>query len=109
MRSRVQRWTSLALCSVLCSGLSLVALAGTSDGAGAATPADLTVSGSPVSFGSVTLGNHSVLQVSVTNTSASPEVITGYANTGPNADDFCSLPRAGLHGQRRIPRHHSCQ
>ncbi len=93
MKSRVQRWTSLALCSVLCGGLSLVALAGAGNSAGAATPADVTVSGTPVNFGSVTLGNHSVLQFTVTNTSLTTnDVITGYTNSGPNADDFNASP-----------------
>ena len=45
-----------------------------------------------MSYGSVTLGNHSVLQFTVTNTSPSPEVITGYTNSGPNADDFNASP-----------------
>ena len=55
MGSRVQRWMSFALCSVLCAGLSLVA-AGTSGTAGAATPA-LTATPTSLSFGSVTLGD----------------------------------------------------
>ncbi len=96
MRSRVQRWMSLALCSTLCGGLSLVALAGTGGSAGAATPADLTVSVGAVNFGTVTLGSHSVLQFTVTNTSpSSPEVITGYTNSGPNTGDFSASPGPG--------------
>jgi hypothetical protein len=91
MRSRVQRWTSLALCSVLCGGLSLVALAGAENGAGADPPA-LTASPTSVNYGTVTLGNHSVLHFTVTNSSASPDVITGYGNAGPNADSFNASP-----------------
>ena len=104
MKSRVQRWTSLALCSVLCGGLSLVALAGTATSAGAAAHA-LNPSPTSVSYGSVTLGNHSVPQFTVTNTSPSPEVITGYTNSGPNADDFNASPGPDCSVNDAFPAH----
>ena len=38
MRTRVQRWMSLALCSMLCGGLTLVGAGAIGSSAGAAGP-----------------------------------------------------------------------
>ena len=70
--SRVQRWMTLVLCSALCGGLSLVAVAGTSSTAGAATP-PLTATPTSLSFGSVTLGDITGPVIfTLTNNDASP-------------------------------------
>ena len=56
MKSRVQRWMSLAMCGLLCGGLSIAAAtAGTNGSAGAAAP---RLSASP---GGVNLGIRSTL------------------------------------------------
>jgi hypothetical protein len=94
MGFRVQRWMSLALCSVLCGGLSLVAVAGTSGTAGAGTPA-LTATPTSLSFGSLTLGDITgPLTFTLTNTGSSPDVIstTGITVSGPAANDFFAFP-----------------
>ena len=116
MGSRVQRWMSLALCSVLCGGLSLVA-AGTSGTAGAATPA-LTATPTSLSFGSVTLGDVTgPVTFTLTNNNANPDVIntTGTTVSGPGADDYFAFsdpencPSADLQGNITLAPGGTCQ
>ena len=94
MRNRARRWTSVAVCSALCGGLSVVAVAGTGSGAGAAPPA-LTVAPSSLDFNPLTLGDIAGPKpFTVTNTSATPDVINTAATTvtGPGANDFFAIP-----------------
>jgi hypothetical protein len=92
MTSRVQRWTSFALCILLCGGLcSIAATAVTGDSAGAASPR-LAASPGGLNLGSITLGDISIGQFTVTNTSAQADTITDYETTGPDADDFGAFP-----------------
>ena len=115
MDSRVQRWMSLALCSALCGGLSLVALAGTS--AGAATPA-LTAAPTSLSFGSVTLGDITGPVIfTLTNNNPTPDVVstTGTTVSGPGADDYFALsdpencPSPDLQGNITLAPGGTCQ
>ena len=116
MGSRVQRWMSFALCSVLCAGLSLVA-AGTSGTAGAATPA-LTATPTSLSFGSVTLGDVTgPVTFMLTNNNANPDVIntTGTTVSGPGADDYFAFsdpencPSAAPQGNITLAPGGTCQ
>jgi len=94
MRTRVQRWTSLALCSALCGGVSLVGVAATSGNAGAST-SPLTVTPTNLDFGSVTLGDVVGPQSFVlTNTGNVPDVISTTLTTvsGPGANDYFAIP-----------------
>ena len=93
MESRVQRWMSLALCTVLCGGLSLVALAGASATAGAATPALLRRPDLELRFGHIgRLIGPVIFQL--TNDDPAPDVIstTGTTVSGPAADDYFAFP-----------------
>ena len=117
MGSRVQRWMTLALCSVLCGGLSLVAASGTTGSAGAATPA-LTATPTSLSFGSVTLGDVTgPVTFTLTNNNANPDVIntTGTTVSGPGADDYFAFsdpencPSADLQGNITLAPGGTCQ
>jgi hypothetical protein len=93
MRTRVRRWTSVAVCGALCGGLSLVAVAGTSGTAGAATT--LTVSPASLDFDPLTLGDIAGPQTfTLTNNNSGPDVISTTATTltGPGANDYFALP-----------------
>jgi hypothetical protein len=90
MNTRVQRLTSLALCSALCGGLSLLSVAGTSGTAGAAGPA-LVASPTGANFGSVTLGDVAGPETfTLTNTGGVDDVINTAAITvtGAGANDY---------------------
>ena len=94
MRTRVRRWTSVAVCGALCGGLSVMAVAGTGSGAGAATPA-LTVTPPSLDFNPLTLGDIAGPKTfTLTNTSAMPDVISTADTTvtGPGAKDFFAIP-----------------
>ena len=94
MRTRVQRWTSLAVCSALCGGLSLVGVAATSSSAGAST-APLTVTPTSLDFGSVTLGDVVGPEAfQLTNTGNVEDTIstTLTSVSGPGANDYFALP-----------------
>jgi len=94
MRTRVRRLTSLALCSALCGGLSVVGVAAISGSAGAST-SPLTVTPSSLDFGSVTLGDVVGPQGFVlTNTGSGPDVISTTLTTvtGPGANDYFAIP-----------------
>jgi len=92
MKSRVQRWMSLAMCVLLCGGLSIAAAtAGTNGSAGAAAPR-LSASPGGVNLGSVTLGDFTIGEFTVTNTSAQTDTITGYETSGTDANDFGAAP-----------------
>ena len=87
MSTRGQRWTSLALSSILCGGLTLVGALGTSGNAGAMVPA-LGVTPSLLSLGEATLGTYAG-PISFTMTIFSSSAITvtfGFSGTG--ADDY---------------------
>ena len=97
MRTRVRHWTSLALCSALCGGLSLLGVAAVSSTAGAVT-APLTVTPSGLDFGSVTLGDIVGPETfQLTNTGSGYDVIstTGTTVSGPGANDYFALPDTG--------------
>ena len=87
MSTRGQRWTSLALSSILCGGLTLVGALGTSGNAGAMVPA-LGVTPSLLSFGEATLGTYAgPISFTMTNSSSSAITVTfGFSGTG--ADDY---------------------
>ncbi len=88
MRSRGQRWASLAVCSVLCGGLSLAAAAGTESSAGATQPA-LHAAPAGLDFGEATLGDVVGPQsFTIVNTSSAADTITDIVATGVGADDF---------------------
>ena len=117
MGSRLQQWMSLALCSALCGGLSLVAAAGTSGGAGATTP-PLTATPTSLSFGSVTLGDVTgPVTFTLTNNDATPDVIssTGTTVSGPGADDYFAFsdpencPSPNLQGNITLAPGGTCQ
>ena len=117
MGYRVQRWMTLALCSVLCGGLSLIAASGTSSSVGAATPA-LTATPTSLSFGSVTLGDVTgPVTFTLTNNNANPDVIntTGTTLSGPGADDYFAFsdpencPSADLQGYITLAPGGTCQ
>ena len=95
MGNRVRRWTSLAVCSLVCGGLSLVGAAGISASAGAAGPA-LTAAPGALNLGSTTLGTVAVpASFTLTNTSTTTQdVININASTftGNGANDFFGFP-----------------
>ncbi len=91
MRTRVRRWTALAVCSALCGGLSFAVAPGTGSTAGATSPA-LSVSPANVSFGDITLGDIAIAAFTVTNNMEVSDTITGYETSGPNADEFGAAP-----------------
>jgi hypothetical protein len=91
MRSR---WTSLAVCSILCSGLSFVAAAGTGSSAGA-VQSSLNVAPTALDFGEATLGDVVGPQsFTIVNTSSAPDTITDIVATGTGADDYFGVPAA---------------
>jgi hypothetical protein len=95
MRSRGQRWTSLAVCSIICTGLPLVAVAGTAGTAGALLPS-LNVAPPALDFGEATLGDIvGPLSFTIVNTSNATDTITDIVATGAGADDYSGLPAAG--------------
>ena len=95
MRTRARRWTSVAVCSALCGGLSVIAVAGTGSGAGAATPALTTVAPTSLDFDPLTLGDiGGPKPFTLTNNGAVNDVISTTATTltGPGANDFFAIP-----------------
>jgi hypothetical protein len=95
MKTRVQRWTSLAVCSVLCGGLSLVATAGGAASSAGATTPGLSVIPTNLNFGEVTLGDVIGPQTfTLTNASGSGETFNIQV-TGTSANDFFGIPQTG--------------
>jgi hypothetical protein len=95
MKARVRRLTSLALCSALCGGLSLVVVAGTSSSAGATSPPLTVTPTTTLNFGSVTLGDVAGPEAfTLTNTGSVNDVIStvNTTATGPGANDYFALP-----------------
>jgi hypothetical protein len=87
MKTRVRRWTSLALCSILGGALSFVVVAGSGSGAGA-TPVALSVSPTSLSFGEATLGNFlGPMTFTMTNSSVTSDTVT-FNYTGTGAHDY---------------------
>ena len=87
MKTRLQRWTTLALCSVLGTGIGLVAVAGSGGTAGAAG-GQLSVAPTSLNFGGVTLGDIAGPgSFTLTNTSSSlSDTITAVTAFVPRAD-----------------------
>ena len=92
MRTRVRLWTSLAVCSALCGGLSVALAAGTGGTAGA-VGGELTVTPSSLSFGALTLGDITGPQsFTLHNTSLTTnDTITDITATGPAANDYIGI------------------
>ena len=87
MSTRGQRWTSLALCSILCGGLTLVGALSTSGTAGATVPA-LGVTPGTLSFGEATLGTYvGPMPFTMTNSSGSAITVT-FSFSGAGTDDY---------------------
>ena len=94
MGNRVQRWTSLLACGVLCGALSLVGVASVGGSAGAAGPA-LTVAPTALNLGSTTLGTVAgPASFTLSNTSATTDTVNIDASvtTGNGANDFFGFP-----------------
>ena len=90
MGTRVRHWMSLAASSALCGGLSIVAVAATGSGAGAAPPV-LSVAPASLDFGAITLGDVAgPLTFTVTNTGGVDETIplANFTISGPVANDY---------------------
>ena len=88
----VRRWAAVAGASAVLAAVPVVALgAGTATPAGA-LPAALTVTPTSLNFGEVTLGDFTVLPFTVTNTSTTTDMITGYTASGTNPNDFAAAP-----------------
>jgi len=92
LRDRVRRWAALSLASVVLGAVPVLAL-GATDGtpAGATAPA-LSVTPTSLAFPETTLGDFRVMAFTVTNNSATTDVISGYAPSGADPDDFGALP-----------------
>jgi hypothetical protein len=92
LRDRVHGWAAVVLAGALLGAVPVVALgAGTTAPAGANPPA-LSVAPTSLDFGETTLGDFTVLSFTVTNNGATPDVITGFAPSGANPNDFGALP-----------------
>jgi hypothetical protein len=95
MRTRVQRWITLGLCSMLGAGLSLIATAGITNTAGAAGPALVVSPTTPLDFGSVTLGDVAgPMQFTLTASASGSDTITDLSLSGPGASDYFGVPDA---------------
>jgi hypothetical protein len=93
LTNRVHRWAAVAF-----SGAVLIAVPVATIGAGNGTPAGatpgpaLTVTPTSLTFPETTLGDFTALSYTVTNTSATIDVISGYTPSGANPNDFGALP-----------------
>ena len=92
LRNRVRGWAALTVAGVVL-GAGPVVVLGAAGGtpAGATAPA-LSVTPTNLVFSETTLGDFRVMAYTVTNNSATTDVISGYAPSGADPYDFGALP-----------------